>query len=184
MKIVASCLLLGTVWLIAPTVSANDLVSAAIESSEPTLYEDLGGEEALRKVIDHMFALALENPKMAPIFEHSNIDRLKGLIFIHTCHIADGPCSYEGQDMRRAHDGLGIRTWHFNKLVENMQSGMDAQNIPFRVQNRLMARLAPFYDDVTGRSPVPPRSSVKPKSYSHTPGEIERTQPIKNSPLK
>lgn len=153
-------------WVTAPIVSAEEQSIATI-NTEATLYDDLGGEPAIRAIIDHMLELALEDPKMSPIFEHSNVDRLKGVLFIHTCHIADGPCEYKGQDMRRAHDGLGVRTWHFNKLVENMQSGMDAQKIPFRVQNRLMARLAPFHDDVTGRSPVPPRKKIKPESYPH-----------------
>ena len=179
MKNFFTVLFTGTVWLMAPSVSANSLESTVAKNTRPTLYEDLGGEVVIREVVDHMFSLALDNPKMAPIFENSNIDRLKGLIFIHTCHIADGPCDYEGQDMRRAHDGLGIRTWHFNKLVENMQTAMDAQDIPFRVQNRLMARLAPFHDDVTERSPVPQRRSVKPKSYSHIPGKVEHLKPEK-----
>lgn len=160
--------------MMIPFASAHDQSRATI-NVQSTLYDDLGGEPAIRAIIDHMLELALDDPKMSPIFENSNIDRLKGILFIHTCHIAEGPCEYKGQDMRRAHDGLGIRTWHFNKLVENMQSGMDAQDIPFRVQNRLMARLAPFHDDVTGRSPVPPRNKAKPESYSHTPHGVTRS---------
>ena len=166
--------------LTTPFVSANDQSKATL-NVQPTLYDDLGGEPVIRSIIDHMLGLALDDPKMSPIFENSNINRLKGILFIHTCHIADGPCEYKGQDMRRAHDGLGIRTWHFNKLVENMQSGMDAQNIPFRVQNRLMARLAPFHDDVTGRSPVIPRNKAKPESYSHAPSDVKRTNSKQDS---
>jgi hemoglobin len=136
-----------------------------------TLFDDLGGEPAMVRVIDGMLDRALADPQMAPIFEHSDMDRLKKLLFIHTCHIADGPCEYDGQDMRRSHDGLGIRTIHFNKLVQNMQDAMDDEDIPFRTQNKLLARLAPFHDDVTGRSPIPPRKprAQKPNSHSAAP---------------
>lgn len=169
MKILLTSLLVASVWMTAPSVLASDQGHTVSENAKATLYDDLGGEPGVRAVIDHMLGLTLDDPKMAPIFDNTNIDRLKSILFIHTCHMADGPCDYKGQDMRRAHDGLGVRTWHFNKLVENMQTAMDAQNIPFRVQNKLMARLAPFHDDVTERSLVPPREAVKPESFSEAP---------------
>lgn len=153
------------VFVLALSVCANAVAS----DKGASLYDDLGGEIALQAIISDMMDLTLADPQMAPIFVDSDIERLKNLLFIHTCHIADGPCEYEGQDMRRAHDGLGIRTMHFNRLVENMQVAMDNQDISFRIQNRLLARLAPFHDDVTERSPVPPRTT-KAKSYSSAPG--------------
>ena len=161
--------LLGLVMMVPATVWAKD--------DAPSLYDDLGGQAVLENVISNMLDLSLADPKMAPIFADSDMDRLESLLNLHLCHIADGPCTYDGQDMRRAHDGLGIRTMHFNRLVENMQVAMDAQDIPFRTQNRLLARLAPMHDDVTGRSPVPPRTK-KPSSYS----EIPQSTPTKAPP--
>jgi hemoglobin len=35
--------------------------------------------------------------------------------------------------------------------VEDLQRGMDTAGIPFRVQNRLLARLAPMHQDVVTR---------------------------------
>ena len=51
--------------------------------------------------------------------------------------------------MARVHSGLGLTSFHFNALVENFQKSMDDNNIPFRTQNRLLARLAPMHEDVT-----------------------------------
>lgn len=152
--------LLGLAMMLPATVWAKD--------DAASLYDDLGGQAVLESVISNMLDLSLADPKMAPIFADSDMDRLESLLNLHLCHIADGPCTYDGQDMRRAHDGLGIRTMHFNRLVEYMQTAMDAQDIPFRTQNRLLARLAPMHDDVTERSPVPPRTK-KPSSYSEFP---------------
>lgn len=159
--------LLGLTIMIPATIWAKD--------DAPSLYDDLGGQPVLERVISNMLDLSLADPKMAPIFADSDMKRLESLLVLHLCHIADGPCHYDGQDMRRAHDGLGIRTIHFNRLVENMQVAMDAQEIPFRTQNRLLARLAPMHDDVTGRSPVPPRTS---KAASHS------VAPVSNSDLQ
>jgi hemoglobin len=142
---------------------------ALADDTSPTLFDDLGGQVALERIITDMLDLSMADPQMAPIFADTDMERLEKMLYIHTCEIADGPCHYDGQDMRRSHDGLGIRTMHFNRLVENMQVAMDAQDIPFRTQNRFLARLAPFHDDVTGRSPVPPRTKTKPSSHSVAP---------------
>jgi hemoglobin len=47
---------------------------------------------------------------------------------------------------RRA--GIGVRTSSFNALVEMLQQSMDAKKIPFTVQNRMLALLAPMHRDI------------------------------------
>lgn len=167
-SLAAIVMLVGTTVALPATAAETAKAGAQTPSSDPTLYDDLGGKPVMDRVISDMLALAMADPKMAPFFIDTNMERLETLLVVHTCHIAGGPCHYDGQDMRRAHDGLGIKTMHFNRLVENMQDAMDAQDIPFRTQNRLLARLAPFHDDVTERSAVPPRAP-KANSYSSAP---------------
>ncbi|GLQ20713.1 hypothetical protein GCM10007854_16680 [Algimonas porphyrae] len=140
----------------------------AFAGERTTLYDDFGGYAVLSAVISDMLARSLADPEMAPIFANSDMDRLQSMLVLHMCHLADGPCVYDGQHMRRAHDGLGIETRHFNRLVEYMQDAMDEQGVAFRTQNRLLARLAPFHNDVTERSAVPPRNG-KPNSHSRAP---------------
>jgi hemoglobin len=50
--------------------------------------------------------------------------------------------------MKTAHEGMGVRTSHFNALVEVLQESMDAKKIPFTVQNRMLALLAPMHRDI------------------------------------
>ena len=133
------------------------LISPA-QAADNTLYEQIGGMSALENISKGMLTYSLEDDRVKHIFDNSNIERLQKLLTVHVCEIADGPCEYEGQHMRRAHHGLGIETKHFNAVVENMQKAMDDEGIPFSVQNKLLARLAPFHGDVTGRTPIPPRT--------------------------
>lgn len=148
------------------TLAVTPLGATAADRS--TLYDDLGGDPVISAVISDMLARSVADPDMAPIFENSDMDRLAAMLVLHICHLTDGPCTYDGQHMRRAHDGLGIETRHFNRLIEYMQDAMDVHNVRFTTQNRLLARLAPFHDDVTERSPVPPRGP-KPNSHSSVP---------------
>ncbi len=50
--------------------------------------------------------------------------------------------------MKKAHSGMDITKSDFNALVEVLQLSMDDQNIPFSVQNRMLARLAPMHREI------------------------------------
>ena len=117
-------------------------------SASDTLYDALGGEAVLIEIVDQLFVYNLADERIAHTFENSNIDRLKPILVQHLCALADGPCTYEGQDMRRVHTGLDLKTRHFNAMVENMQKAMRDADIPFSTQNRLLSILAPMHGDV------------------------------------
>jgi hemoglobin len=53
--------------------------------------------------------------------------------------------------MYESHKGLHLDRAQFNALVEGLQDGMDKYGVPFRVQNRLLAILAPMEHDIVTR---------------------------------
>lgn len=46
---------------------------------------------------------------------------------------------------------MGVTNKDFNALVENLQWAMDKEGVPFAVQNRLLAKLAPMQRKVVER---------------------------------
>lgn len=53
--------------------------------------------------------------------------------------------------MKASRAELGIRKADFNALVDVLQVAMDARQMPFRDQNRLLALLAPVHRDIITR---------------------------------
>jgi len=53
--------------------------------------------------------------------------------------------------MKRTHEGQNIDRAAFNALVEDLQTAMDHNGVPFRAQNKLLAKLAPMYRDIQDR---------------------------------
>ena len=117
-------------------------------SKSATLYDDLGGNEGLEAIVQRSFHYTLQDERIADKWENSNVERVQKILVQQLCDIADGPCTYTGQSMARVHSGLGLTSFHFNALVENFQKSMDDNKIPYRTQNRLLARLASMHDDV------------------------------------
>ncbi len=53
--------------------------------------------------------------------------------------------------MKTSHKDMGLQDADFNALVENLQKAMDQEGVPFRAQNRLLAKLAPMQRSVVTR---------------------------------
>lgn len=111
------------------------------------LYQTFGEKPGLVKLMDDFMVRLLADPRTGPHFKPANQQRVKEQLVDQFCQVMGGPCVYKGADMKSAHANLEIRKSDFNALVEVLQLSMDAQGIPFRAQNQLLARLAPMHRD-------------------------------------
>ncbi len=133
---------------VAMMLAAGALPALGQPASEPTLYDQLGGETGIGRIVDGLLRRSVEDPRIKESFEDTNIDRLKTLLATQFCVLSGGPCQYKGRTMKASHAALGLHARHLDALVEDLQDAMSAERVPFRVQNRLLALLAPMRDDV------------------------------------
>lgn len=116
-----------------------------VAAADDDLYNAFGGKAGLAELMDDFVDRLVVDSRTKPFFERANLDNLKTQLTDQLCALSGGPCQYDGQDMKTAHQGMGVRTSHFNALVEVLQQSMDAKKIPFPVQNRM---LAPMHRDI------------------------------------
>ena len=135
-------ILLAAVWLSLPGASP---------ARAETLYDALGGQPGLVRIVEAMMRRNEADERIAHTFDNTNLDRLKRLVVTQLCDLSGGPCEYRGRNMRKAHSHLHLTAAHFNAMVENLQAAMDENGVPFRTQNRLLALLAPMLSDTIGR---------------------------------
>ncbi len=124
-----------------------------------TLYDDLGGRAGVQRIADGMLQRALSDPRIKDKFQDADIERLQGLLMLDFCKLAGGPCRYPGRDMATAHADLNLAPRHFNAIVEDLQDSMQAEGIPFRTQNRLLALLAPMHRDIVAPPGAKPEAT-------------------------
>jgi hemoglobin len=113
-------------------------------AADRTLYDDLGGQDGITKIVDYSMTDYVTDPRISDVFDNINLDWLKARFVLQFCQLTGGPCKYPGRDMGPAHKGLHLNTAQFNAVVEDLQDAMDKAEIPFRTQNRLLALLAPM----------------------------------------
>ena len=98
----------------------------------------------MNDLMDNLMADA----RTKPFFANADREHIKLELVDQFCVILDGPCTYTGVDMASAHKGMGVKRGDFNALVEDLQRAMDKHHIPFRAQNKLLAKLAPMHTAV------------------------------------
>lgn len=112
------------------------------------VFKEFGEQAGLVKLMDVFMDRMLADPRMRPFFENADQPKVKKHLVEQFCVILGGPCTYTGRDMKSSHDALGINRANFNALVEDLQWAMNKQGIPFRAQNKLLAKLAPMHREI------------------------------------
>ncbi|UXH78062.1 group I truncated hemoglobin [Roseateles amylovorans] len=126
-------------------------LSAGPVSAQDDLYRALGGEDGVRRISAELVQRVYADDRIKHLFQETNPKFLTEQLRKQFCELSGGPCQYDGESMKNSHAKLGITKAHFNALVEDLQSAMDAQGVPFTTQNRLLALLAPMHRDIVTR---------------------------------
>ncbi|WP_026143246.1 group 1 truncated hemoglobin [Xanthomonas sp. SHU 308] len=116
-----------------------------------TLYADLGGQPGIEALVETLLSRIADDPRIVQQFARVNIVMLDQRLVQKFCHLSDGPCADTAKPMKQAHQHLPIHEADFNALVEDLVWAMDQRGIQRRVQNRLLARLAPLHGDIVNQ---------------------------------
>lgn len=129
----------------------RDPTAANPAPADPSLlpvYREFGEIAGLTALMDDFMVILLADPRTRPFFKDADQVAIKKHLADQFCVILGGPCTYSGRDMKSSHKGLDIGRGHFNALVEDLQMAMDKRGIPFRAQNKLLAKLAPMHREI------------------------------------
>ena len=135
----------------SPPVAAQPVPVQGSPARDDSLFRALGGEDGIRRVVNDLVDRAVQDPRIAHQFKNTKPQGLKDSLTEQVCAASGGPCIYQGAKMKPAHADLGITRAEFHALVEDLQDAMTAQRVPFAVQNRLLAILAPMHRDIIAR---------------------------------
>ncbi len=113
-------------------------------TADSSLYDRLGGRDTIEDFVDDAVERILVNDRIAHHFDGIDIPELKFHLTEQICQLAGGPCIYEGMDMESAHFALDITAAEFNALVEDFQRAMRANEVPYGLENQVLALLAPM----------------------------------------
>lgn len=119
--------------------------------SEKTLYQRLGGYDALAAVSDD-FIGRLANSKQLGKFVVGLSDDSKKKLRQHLvdflCNATGGPCLYVGRDMKTVHTGLGITGKDWDESVKLLTETLDKFKVPDQEKSEVLAAVGSLKDDI------------------------------------
>jgi hemoglobin len=129
-----------------------------------SLYERLGGQEALALVVDDFVAQCAKDDRINAKFARTDIARLKKMLVDQVCEATGGPCTYTGRDMKETHTGMGVTAGEFSALVEDLVASLDNFGVNKPDQDELLGLLAPMKGDIV-ETDSPQTGTALPETY-------------------
>ena len=152
--------LLAAALLCPVLVNADSTMSSASSAtSAKSLYQRLGGYDALAAVSDDFIGRLAGDPSLGRFFQGhatSSLHHIRQLIVDQLCAATGGPCYYTGRDMKTAHAGLAITEADWDTTVKHLVATLDRFNVPPREKQEVLTAVSGFKPDI-----VSPKTAVR-----------------------
>ena len=135
---------------------ASSTEPAGGTGSAASLYDRLGGEPAITKVVDDFVGNCAADARINHFFtaaagDPEEMKHFKAMLVEQICEASGGPCKYSGKTMPEAHKGMAITDADFNALVEDLQKALVADGVKDQEQHDLLTALAALKGDIVGK---------------------------------
>ena len=142
--------------LVAPLLLVSALCisasgSFAQQSGTKTLYQRLGGYDAISAVVEDFAPKLFNDPKVGRFFVGMSADsrrqfmqKNKNLI----CNVTGGPCQIISRPAKTAHAGLGITEEDFNIVVQHLVDTLNKFKVPQQEQGELLNIVGSLKPDI------------------------------------
>lgn len=107
-----------------------------------TLYERLGGYDAISAVASDLLPRLQADPQLARFWMHRGEDgvkREKQLLIDFLCSNAGGPLYYTGRDMKTTHKGMKISEGDWAAFFGHLNATLDAFQVPQAERDEVVA---------------------------------------------
>lgn len=122
----------------------------ATTTQKPPLYERLGGEIGVRKIVNDVLDKNSNNPLIGYHFRNIDMDKLKQLVFEFFSMGTGGPHKYTGRDMRTSHTGMNINEEEWISATDDTILALDTNGIGQEEKNEVIAILESLKGDIVG----------------------------------
>ena len=124
---------------------------AQMTPAQPSLYQRLGGYDALAAVTDDFIGRLATDPKLKKFFvgvSDNSKGRIRQLVLDQLCAATGGPCIYIGRDMKTSHKGLGITEDDWQAALVDLGATLAKFKVGAAEQRDLAAALGPLKADI------------------------------------
>ena len=119
-----------------------------------SLYERIGGENAVRATVLKLYDKILDDRELAPFFEKLDFEKLRLSQSAFVTYAFGGPNHYAGKSMRAAHEravSQGLSDKHFDKVAAHLKDAMQELGVSYDLIEEALHIVGSTRKDVLGQ---------------------------------
>ncbi len=110
--------------------------------SDKSLYERLGGYDAIAAVVDALMVRIKDDDKLRRFYDHRGADgiaREQQLLVDFLCASTGGPMVYTGRDMKSLHVGMRLDEEDWKRAMLHLTAALDAFEVSEQEKGEVMS---------------------------------------------
>jgi hemoglobin len=140
-----------TVMFVCVFLVALSLAAADQTEKPKSLYQRLGGYDAIAAVTDDFIGRLAADKQISRYFVGHSEDSLKKIrqhVIDQLCAATGGPCVYTGRDMKTSHKGMGITEAEWNQAAALLVQTLDKFKVPAQEKSEVLAAVSALKKDI------------------------------------
>jgi hemoglobin len=113
-----------------------------------TLYEQLGGHQAIKRIVDDFYRHVLADDTVNHFFAHTNMEKQRHHQVAFISYALGGPNEFTGRSMEKAHAGLNLHPEHFDAIVKHLDEALAAYGVSREDINTVLGRVAALKESI------------------------------------
>lgn len=121
-------------------------------TNSKTLYEQIGGQAAIDRLVDSFYGRVLSDPFLAPFFANSSLEHLTGMQKAFFSVALDGPSIRDDISLAKVHANRGIRREHLSRFTEHLLATLIEAGLDEHATSAIVSRIATYSGQILGES--------------------------------
>ncbi len=140
-----------TVFALVLSLLLTMSATAIAASQDKSLYERVGGYNALAAVVDDFIVRLVTDKQFEKFFIGQSNDskkRIRQHILDQFCAATGGPCVYTGREMKTSHAGLAITNAEWDAAAKHLVASLDKFKVPEKEKGEILAFVVSLKKDI------------------------------------
>lgn len=113
-----------------------------------TLYEQLGGEAAISKVVDEFYKRILADDSINFFFSKTDMEKQRRHQAKFISFALGGPNQYSGKSMEKAHEGMNLQPEHFSAVATHLHDALSHFGVGEAKIDEVLTHVATLKDNI------------------------------------
>ena len=113
-----------------------------------TLYDRLGGQDAITKVVDVFYEKVLADETVNQFFRETDMEKQRRHQSLFISWALGGPNQYSGKSMELAHKGMNLNDEHFGAIAIHLAASLRKFNVSDQDINEVLDKLTTMKNDI------------------------------------